>query len=139
MTRRFPLSDNTELYRANWSPESTAPEIEPGAAYGAIRCVPANEIPDRGRCGVRVPRDFWLSLNREVLLRLEQTPRKEALRIPFANQKLAQRGVRSIYNYTLRNLGDGLIEVYQREAVVYVRRGKNWGKLPSPDLAALTK
>ncbi len=130
-----PRDEDLSVYRANWSPEKSAPEIEPGAAYGMIRCVAAKDIPER----IRVPWGFWTNLNREILLRLEETPRKEALRIPFASFELARRAYHSINNEAYRRMAVEAIEVRQVENVIYVRRGKNWGKESDPDLAALSK
>ncbi len=139
MTYRTLPNDKTELYRANWAPEKSEPEIEPGEVYGAIQCVPITDIPKRARSKHRIQRGFWLIFMEEILLRLEQTPRKEALRIPFANEVIARRAVQSIWNIADRTVGEGLIETYRRGKVLYIRRGKNWNEKSDSALAALSK
>lgn len=137
--RTLPSDDRTELYRANWSPEKSEPEIEPGAIYGAIQCVPVRGIPDRAPTKVKVPYGTWSALVEEIMLRLEQAPRKEALFIPFANAAITRRAYTSTRNLTRKQYGSGVVEVYRRGNSLYVRRGQNWGKESDPALTALSK
>lgn len=135
MTRR----DQGSVVSPNWAPEKETLAIEPGADYGTIQCVPAEDMPDFRKQINKVPRGFWTPLIDDLLLRLEQTPRREALLIPFASRELARRAYHSITNEALRRVGLSAVEVRRQGSMLYVRRGENWGKTENPVLAALAK
>ena len=122
----------------NWTPpKRPVPEVAPGQAYGLITCIPADEIPDPRAQRVTIAWGAWLPFVEEVLLRLECTPRSEALRIPFASEKLAHRAYCALTNYGTRNRIPGLIEARRVTRYLFVRRGEKWGKYPDPEHATL--
>lgn len=126
MTHRTPANDKTELYRANWAPEKSEPEIEPGAVWGRITCVDAQNMPPKRDYTKRLPIGFWTPLVEELFLRLNCTPSREALRIPFASKELARRAYHAVRLGFRDRYGGDLIDLRRDESVLFIRRSSTW-------------
>lgn len=95
--------------------------------WGAIKEVEVAAIPSF------VPtlrRSKWADLYDEVMLRLEETPAKFALAVPFEDQKAARAAKGAISSMTHKRHGPGYICTAVRPNgkgwIVYMRRGPNY-------------
>jgi len=74
----------------------------------------------------------WWDLYKEVMLRLEQTPERAALRIELSNGDGASGAAGAPTRLSTEREGEGLIVlsgvVEGEKQVLYVRRGPNWTK-----------
>lgn len=92
------------------------------ADYGRIREVA--EVPN-------LPRNSrWRELQREIALRLEQTPRNVWLEIPFSDGEELRCARVALWKWFLVNIGAHAVETRVRknshDVRLYVRRGKNY-------------
>lgn len=72
-------------------------------------------------------------LLRDLMLRLERTPRNKAIAVPFDTQGDARRMRNRLYRQAYQKLGRGHISFaigHRRDGSValFVRRGHNWGE-----------
>ncbi|MBN1964853.1 MAG: hypothetical protein JW910_09410 [Anaerolineae bacterium] len=67
-------------------------------------------------------------LVRDLLLRLEQTPKTHALEIQFASLRDARVVKVSLQKAFIVERGSCAVTIRQRGGVLYISRGKNWGR-----------
>lgn len=116
-----------ELFRPSWRPDpKPIPEVPDGAVWGRITCIPADEMPIKWDNAKRMPYGFWTPLVEELELRLDCTPQREALRIPFATRELARRAYNAIRFWFKDNRGDGAVELRRDGKVIFIRRSTTW-------------
>jgi len=96
------------------SPDTTA-------EWGKIREVSVEDIPVRAGKTSK-----WRLLAEALLLRLEKTERKFALEVPFRDEKTANNARMGLRKLLKSLINDDVLEITQRHALLYVRRGKNW-------------
>jgi hypothetical protein len=122
-----------------WEPtKRPVPEVEKGHVYGTITCIPADEMPRMGpSTAKKLPWGFWEPFLDEIHKRLECTQRNEALQVPFASAELARRARYVLRESYGRKYGKRMVEVYQRDNRLFIRRGPNWGRYPEPELKAV--
>ena len=93
-----------------------------GKLWGEIREVPAPKP--------RVKVSAYEELYHELLLRLEKTPARKALAIPFTDYGAAMRARDNLQQLLFRRRGPGLVrfrvEVIGDGAVVFAQRGPKW-------------
>jgi len=74
----------------------------------------------------------WWELYKEVMLRLEQTPERAALRIELTNGDAASGAMGAIARLASERDGEGVLTMSavteDDKQVLYVRRGHNWTK-----------
>lgn len=105
-------------------------------AYGPVECIRKRDIPPVDCPGPdpakMLPRGFWRDLANDLLLRLEKTPRHEALKVTFASAVLCHRARMTLNYHFIKRLGRGAVSLAKRPRhdppALYIWRGPSYHK-----------